>query len=286
MPTDYVQGIDVSHFQQNVDWQKVKKAGIAFAFAKATDGTTFVDPAFEANWSRIKAGGLIRGGYHFFRADQDPVVQANHFLQITKIAIGDMPPVIDVEMTSNSDDAKLVDGVSAWLDKVEQETGIKPMIYTLASFWNAHLNNQFGSYPLWVANYGVTSPKVPAGWTNWNFWQHSQGGTIDGVTGNVDMNHFNGTLSDLVAFAKGQSPSDSQMVESDAPTTDVSDSSSTGSISGNGSGGGGYTYIVNAGDTLNSIAASFNVSPSDLQTINRMKDPGDISVGQILTIPS
>jgi len=286
MSTDYVQGIDVSHFQGNVDWRRVKNAGVAFAFAKATDGTAFVDPAFEGNWSGIKAAGLIRGAYHFFRADQDPVVQANHFLQITKIASGDMPPVIDVEITSNSDDATLVDGVNAWLDTIAQETGVKPMIYTLASFCNAHLNNQFGSYPLWVANYGVTSPKLPAGWANWNFWQHSQGGTIDGVTGNVDLNYFNGTLPDLVAFAKGQSVSDSQVADTDAPTANTSDSSSTDSISNGGSGGGGYTYIVNAGDTLNSIAASFNVSPSDLQTINRIKDPSDISVGQILTIPS
>jgi LysM repeat protein len=107
------------------------------------------------------------------------------------------------------------------------------------------------------------------------------------VTGNVDLNYFNGTLSDLVAFAKGQSVSDSQVAETVAPTADVPDSSTTNSISSNGSsGGGGYTYIVNAGDTLNSIAASFKISPDDLQTINRIKDPSDISVGQILTIPS
>src|SRR5581483_6292680 len=154
-------------------------------------------------------------------------------------------------------------------------------------FWNAHLNSNFGSYPLWVANYGASSPKIPAGWTTWNFWQHSQSGTIAGVTGNVDLNNFNGTQDDLNASVIGQASSNA-----DAPddsdnnsATSSADTSSSPTVSGDGS-GGGYTYIVQAGDTLDKIAASFQVSVSDLQSLNRIKDPNDISVGQILTIPT
>ena len=280
MSANRVQGIDVSHYQGTIDWGKVKGAGMAFAFTKATESTTSTDSMFSVNWPAIKAAGLLRGAYHFFHADQDATTQANHFLQVTDISAGDLPPVIDIESTSNASDSAIVSGVQTWLDVVQQATGIVPMIYTAASFWNAHLNSSFGSYPLWVANYGVSSPKLPTGWSNWNFWQYSQSGSVNGISGNVDMDYFNGTLAQLNAFVgSGQTAQPS--------STDSGTSADAGaSTASTGGSGGGYTYVVQAGDTLSGIAASFNVSVADLQQANRIQNPNDIEVGQILTIPS
>jgi lysozyme len=231
--------------------------------------------------------GLLRGAYHFFHADQDAAAQANHYLQVVKIGPGDLPPVIDIEVTSNASNAAIVSGVKTWLEIVQQGTGLTPMIYSVASFWNAHLNDNFGNYPLWVAHYGVPSPKIPEGWTNWNLWQYSQSGTVNGIVGSVDMNYFNGTIDQLNQFANsGQTPqpNSTDTGTSDSPIPAVNATPTAGSNGGGG--GGGYTYIVKAGDSLDGIAASFNVTAADLQQLNRIQNPNDLEVGQILTIPN
>src|SRR5215471_14990910 len=127
-------GIDVSHFQGKVDWNRVKAAGMAFAFAKATEGTTNNDAMFATNWPAIKNAGLLRGAYHFFRASQDAAGQADHFLSRLSLAAGDLPPIIDVEVTDGADNATLVSGVKTWLDAVAAQTGVTPMIYASPAF--------------------------------------------------------------------------------------------------------------------------------------------------------
>src|SRR5215470_7198342 len=180
-------GIDVSHFQGNVDWAKVKATGVAFAFAKATEGTATSDQKFATNWAGIKNVGLLRGAYHFFHGSKDAAAQANFFLSKFSGVTGDLPPVLDVETADGVSNDTLVAGVQTWLEAVADQTGVTPMIYASPAFWNGHLNDQFGSYPLWVAQYGVSAPRVPRGWTDWNFWQYSQSGKINGVSGNVDL---------------------------------------------------------------------------------------------------
>jgi lysozyme len=281
MSSNRIQGIDVSHYQGNIDWTKVKSAGMAFAYTKATESTSSTDSQFSVNWPAIKSAGLLRGAYHFFHGDQDGTAQANHFLDVVGNLSGDLPPVIDIESTSNGSDSQIVSGVQAWLDVVQQSAGIVPMIYTVASFWNDHLNSSFGNYPLWIANYGVSSPKLPTGWSNWNFWQYSQSGTVNGISGNVDMDYFNGSMDQLQAFAGSSATS-----QPDSGSATVTDSSATDSSTPSSGGGGGYTYIVKSGDTLTGIAASFNTTVADLQQANNIQNPDDISVGQILTIPS
>jgi lysozyme len=198
-----VQGIDVSHFQGVVDWQKVADAGMAFAFAKATDGITYTDPEFAANWSAMYEAGLLRGAYHFFEPNDDATSQAQHFLATVQIGTGDLPPVLDVEVTGGVANAQIWSGVSTWLQIVGQETGRQPIIYTASGFWNAHQPDlTLTSYPLWLADY-ATQPTLPTGWTSWLFWQHSQTGTVSGVTGSVDLDTFSGTIAQLLLLARG-----------------------------------------------------------------------------------
>ena len=134
------QGIDVSHYQGTINWQSVKQAGIAFAFAKASDGSTGVDSQFKTNWQGMKSAGIIRGAYHFFEPTQDATAQANDFLNtVGSLQAGDLPPVIDVEINNGVSNSQMISGVTTWLTVVQQSLGRTPMIYTVASFWNAHL---------------------------------------------------------------------------------------------------------------------------------------------------
>ncbi|HEX7313048.1 MAG TPA: glycoside hydrolase family 25 protein [Pyrinomonadaceae bacterium] len=192
-------GIDVSHYQGQVDWDAVKAAGCSFAFAKATEGTNVTDPYFEANWAGMKAAGLARGAYHFFRPAEDAAQQASHFLATVALKPGDLPPVIDVEVNDNVAGSVIVEGLQTWLGAVEQATGVAPIIYTAAYFWNEYLNPGFGRYPLWVAHYtsAATPSPLPDGWADWTFWQYSQSLEIDGVNGAADHDYFNGTNGDL-----------------------------------------------------------------------------------------
>ncbi len=194
-------GIDVSHYQGRVNWEAVKAAGCAFAFAKATEGAGVVDPRFAANWAGMKAAGILRGAYHFYRAAQPTAAQAAHLLSTVRFEPGDLPPVLDIEVNDGVTGEALVGGVQTWLDAVEPVAGATPIIYTNTPFWDAHFNDQFGQYPLWIAHYGPQPQPLPAGWTVWTFWQYSQSLTIDGVNGAADHDYFNGTAEALQALA-------------------------------------------------------------------------------------
>lgn len=204
-------GIDVSHHQGNVDWNKVKAAGNGFAFAKATESVSYIDPMFKTNWDGMQQAGIIRGAYHFYQATQDPVEQANHFLSVLNdngFGDDDLPPVLDLEDRPGAaqiGSARLITDVTTWLETVSEATGRIPIIYADPDFWHSYMNNQFGQYFLWIANYGVPSPHIPGGWTSWTFWQYSDNGTVDGVSAHVDQDHFIGGpegLADFVASSK------------------------------------------------------------------------------------
>lgn len=192
-------GIDVSHFQGDVDWNAVKAVGVTFAFAKASDGDTYKDNQFKKNWQGMQAAGVLRGAYHFYESDDDPVLQANNFLaMVGSLAQNDMPPVIDIESTKgNFGSNSLATNLQICLDAVEEGLACTPIIYTNCSFWNENLNASFSRYPLWIARYSSSPPTIPNGWTTWQFWQYSQSGTVAGVTGAVDLDRYAGSITDL-----------------------------------------------------------------------------------------
>ena len=190
------QGIDVSKSQGAVDWPSVAQAGYVFAFVKATDGQDYVDPTFAANWAGAKAAGLLRGAYHFFRAEDDPDVQAEWFWK-TVGAGADLPLVVDVEEMMDQPAATVVANLTRFLTSLQGWTGKPSMIYTAPGFWQQLGTTAFGSYPLWVAEYGASQPTLPAGWAIWDFWQYSETGQVPGITGNVDLDVFSGTADQL-----------------------------------------------------------------------------------------
>jgi lysozyme len=200
MSSNQLSGIDVSKWQGQVDWTSVQQAGMAFAFARATYGTSEVDSSFNSNWEGMKQAGIIRGAYHFFLAGDDPTQQAEFFIRtVGSLSPNDLPPVIDVESDSGVS-SHLAADVQTWLNTVAQGLGRTPIIYTAPSYWNANMTSGFGHYPLWVAEYGVSTPKAVNGWTDWTFWQYSATGKVAGVGGEVDLDYFNGTQEALTAF--------------------------------------------------------------------------------------
>ncbi len=188
-----IQGVDVSFYQGDVDWQAVANDGIVFAFAKATEGDYLVDSKFTSYWTGMRAAGIIRGAYHFFRPSIDPQVQANFFIQtINKLESDDLPPVCDIEVTSGVDTNTIVDRLSQWLNAVEKGLGRKPIIYTAPNFWQSDLGDiqLFSDYPLWIAHYDTNDPIVPGAWSTWIFHQYSESGTVQGIDGNADLDRF------------------------------------------------------------------------------------------------
>lgn len=199
-----LKGIDVSYAQGEIDWAAVRASGIAFALIKATEGKTSQDSQFSRNWAVSKSVGVVRGAYHFFHFSDDPVEQANSFLASATPQAGDLVPAVDVETTDGITDANvLVDRLSQFTSAVEKTLkGRRMLIYTDWNFWNSSMqgSDAFAGHPLWVAEYNRDpAPTLPHGWSNWTVWQHDDNGTVNGITGAVDLDVFNGaTLKQLV----------------------------------------------------------------------------------------
>lgn len=217
MPTDNrANGIDVSWWQQAIDWGQVRAADVVFAVARASVGL-FTDSTFDVNWQRMKAEKILRGAYHYFLFSADPLQQAQLFARTITLEAGDLPPILDVEVNWNNDDhaekdfllalsvADRARRVKECLDEIERLTGKKPMIYTGPWFWDGYLNDPPGQppawsshYDLWVATWGE-SVTLPRGWTQWRIWQYVIG-PVAGIATNVDRDYFNGTVADLRAW--------------------------------------------------------------------------------------
>jgi lysozyme len=194
--SNYTLGIDVSHYQGEVNWPAVAGSGVRFAFIKATDGIQDIDPRFARNWAGAKAAGIVRGAYHFFRPALDAQRQAAHFVSVVTMDDMALPPALDVEVTDGLDRAALQAGIRTWLETVRVACGCRPVLYTDPSFWNDSVAADFSDYPLWLACY-ADAPEIPATWQAWTFWQHTDAGEVNGISGQVDLDYCALPYADL-----------------------------------------------------------------------------------------
>lgn len=197
-----VEGIDVSEFQGDIDWGQVAGSGRGFAIARIDDGT-YLDPKFDKNWPAMKQAGLIRGAYQFFEPADDPSALADIVLQkVGKLGPGDLPVTLDAEVTGGQSAATITANIHVWVDKVTAGTGKPPMIYTGKYFWNDNVGSaDFANLPLWLAAYVKPCPDTPNAWPGWLFWQYNDNGQIPGISGNTDIDVFNGDENALKLFA-------------------------------------------------------------------------------------
>lgn len=200
-PWHCVSGIDVSNWQGTINWGQVAKSGVKFAFIKASEGGTYTDPYYAPNRTNANANGIIIGAYDFAQPSTtvgQAQAEADRFVNVAMPKSGDLTPVLDLETTNGLSVANLQLWVKQWLYRVYERTGVRGAIYVSPYFWSTYMGNttwfaQNGFRTLWIANWGVSSPSVPAstwGGNNWTFWQWTSSGTVPGIGGRVDMDRF------------------------------------------------------------------------------------------------
>lgn len=216
-PPTFPGGPDLSHHQHDAgpfDWSQVLMSAPTFAISKATEGTTFTDNQFASDYATEKADGLVRGSFHYAQPAvpvTTAVAQADFYATTigTLLETGDLPPVLDLEVTNGLLPRDLITWTQTFLAELMARTGRVPMIYTGRNFWQSAMANSsaFVRYPLWVADYtpNATVPSSPliGGWPTWTMWQWTGAGALPGVTGPVDRDYFNGTPATLAGFADG-----------------------------------------------------------------------------------
>lgn len=198
-----VRGIDVSYFQESIAWRRVRQAGVQFAFIRVSDGTTVADPRFADNWAGARRVGVLRGAYQYFRPEESAIAQADLLIAAVRRDPGELPPVIDVETDGGKSPAQLAAKVRAWVERVRAQLRVEPIVYTGPEFWRERAGGaDLASQPLWLAHYTPGCPLVPAPWTRWTFWQHTDRGTVPGIAGPVDLNVFAGDYFALEELAR------------------------------------------------------------------------------------
>lgn len=196
-PGDQPQGVDTSHHNMEVDWTALYAGGVRFVFIKATDGMDYLDPAFADNFRAAQEAGLLRGGYHFYETNDDGAAQAAWFIRHVDLQPGDLPPVVDIERIKAPVDGDLHTQFAAFLNALEAHYGQPAIIYTGPDFWNHAMRQHFPGHPLWVAQYGVSAPTVPDGWSSWTLWQYTETWQPPGAKAPIDGNVFNGDAASL-----------------------------------------------------------------------------------------
>ncbi|MGW2597675.1 lysozyme [Streptomyces klenkii] len=206
-----VKGVDVSSHNGNVSWSKLWRSGVRFAYAKATEGTSYTNPSFAHQYNGPYDAGMIRGAYHFaLPGNSSGAAQADHFVDHGGGWTDDgwtLPGVLDMEYNPYGSTCyglsknRMIDWIEDFLDAYRDHTGRDAVIYTSTTWWKKCTGNYggFGRYnPLWVPSYGSSSGELPNGWDFYTFWQHTSTGPTVG-----DHDRFNGSYSRLEALAYG-----------------------------------------------------------------------------------
>lgn len=196
--SDKTFGMDISHYQElkDIQWDSLaighRTIPISFVVMRASMGARSKDKNFPAFWQKAKKHKLIRGAYHYYRPDQDPVQQANNYLESIRLEEGDLVPVLDIEREpAKISMQQLNENLKIWLRIVESKYGKKPILYTYAHFYKDYMRGQFEDYPLWLANYNRVPQPSPT--DDWVIWQFTEKGIVYGINTKVDLNVYNGS---------------------------------------------------------------------------------------------
>ena len=191
-------GVDVSAHQAEIDMNTLKEQNIEFIYIKATEGSTWQDDRFADNWENAKKAGLLSGAYHFFSYDSEGRSQAENFIKTVGPDLkGRLLPVVDVEYYGDKEQnppekTEVVKELRIYLKMIEDEYGVKPLIYTRSDIYEKYLKGEFDEYKKWMS-----SVYTPLGWNykdDWYIWQYLNRGELAGYTGGekyIDLNVLN-----------------------------------------------------------------------------------------------
>jgi GH25 family lysozyme M1 (1,4-beta-N-acetylmuramidase) len=197
-------GVDVSHWQGDIDWAAVASDGIDFAIMKATESTTYTDTKFKQNRTNAQLAGITIGMYHVASPSKntdDARAEADRFLRVAKPNVGNLIPALDIEIDNVPDGMKpatLIAWVRAWLNRVTAKLGVRPMIYGSQYMFEKLLGNTTwfadNGFPLWFAwpRTNLPDPLPANDWQGdgWTFWQWTWKGNVAGIDGDVDRDRF------------------------------------------------------------------------------------------------
>ncbi|MBT9778007.1 glycoside hydrolase family 25 [Clostridium sp. MCC353] len=201
-----VRGVDVSHYQGEIDWNALSGQGIQFAFIKASEGSGHVDENFAGNWENVKETGIYSGAYHFFSFDSPGDSQADLFISTVPKEEGRLAPAADVEFygdkkVNRPDPQQVRQQLDIFLKRLEDHYGVKPVIYTTMTVYDSYIKGYYEEYPLWIRNVYYSPDFDMKG--DWTFWQYSDTEKLDGYQGQepyIDLNVFKGSVEDLEVF--------------------------------------------------------------------------------------
>jgi lysozyme len=188
-------GIDISHHQRHVDWQKlVDENKPDFIFLKSTEGSSHVDTKFHEYYRRSRKEGIPTGAYHFFSYRTDGFSQAQNYIRQTQLEAGDLYPVLDVEYRKKmKPKAWIVKEMKAFCREIRREYGVDPIIYCACNFYREYLKDDFSHYKLWICDYR----REPV--CGWVIWQYTETGPVKGI-GKIDNNrlHKNVRINEIM----------------------------------------------------------------------------------------
>jgi len=186
-------GIDISNHQPQFDWA-AWNGHIQFASVKATEGLTFQDAWFGYNWEWMEKIGVFRFAYHYAHPNLDPVKQAKFLVDYVKLHGLKRHDnfVLDLEETNGRSPREVSFWAWVFCHTINQITGQRVLVYTYPSFAEAGNCAMLGGWGLWIANYGVPQPTVPAPWKYWRFWQYT--------SDPLDLDRWNGDEMTLAQY--------------------------------------------------------------------------------------
>lgn len=184
--THYREGIDVSHYQGNIDWETVgKEAKIAYAYLKATEGAQLVDDTYARNLREARKAGISVGSYHFYRPNVGVEEQFLNLTATVRAEEQDIVPMIDIEVRGSVSEEKFIADLRSFIERVARHYGRKPLLYTYHNFYNKHFQGEFPGYQWMIARYRPDEPTLNDG-TDYIMWQYSSTGRVPGIRGNCD----------------------------------------------------------------------------------------------------
>ncbi len=251
-----VQGMDVSAWQGEIDFEQVRAWGIRTVYIRAAVGQGRQDKDWRANYRKAKAAGLKVGLYHYVtaRSQDQAQEQAEFFAGLMEGLDMDCRPAMDFESFGDMSKEQINQAALAYLTRLERLCGGKPAVYS-NSWTAAHVFDQrLADYPLWIAEYGPDQPREGGPWKAWAGFQYTSQGRVQGIQGNVDLDRFTPAM-DWENAATTPQPEE-------------------------------QTVLVQSGDTLWAISRKYGVSVEQIVQQNGIRNPNLIYPGQRLQIPS
>ncbi len=274
-------GIDISRYQGTVDFDRVAADGIDIVYMRAGEGNDYIDPEYERNYQQAREAGLKSGAYLYVTATtvDEGREQAKFFASLLQGKEFACRPVMDFENLRGLNRQTANDIALAFLQTLEEETGVTPAIYTGAYKVEAVWDADLAAYPLWIAEYGAEEPKTTGAWKEWSGFQYTDKGQVDGIDGDVDLDRFRPGI-----LLNGGEPTPEPTVSpkpsiTPKPTTTPKPTATPGQCPTT------IPYIVQRGDTLSRIADSLETTVAEPAALNHLKNPDRIYVGQRLLIP-